>query len=420
MRRVLVVEDSRTQAERLRLVLTREGYEVSVATNGQEGLLATQSTPFELILSDVTMPVMDGLEFCRAVKSSPATRTIPLILLTARASLSDIADGLEAGADNFIPKPYEDSFLLERIAKILQRRDQNSASGQENSCTADAGETVTADRRQIVELLQATFDDLSRAHEELVRSTREVEEARREAERANQYKTLFLSQISHELRTPLNSILGFAQILKSDAVTPDQIEGADIILTVGRHLLELINELLDIGRIEANQLTLSMEVIEVAVLLEECLTIIGPQAIARHIEVSNECETETYAHADRQRLRQVMLNLLSNAIKYNIEDGKLLVTAMTDPEGKVRISVVDTGRGLSGDALKNLFTPFERLGAEASDIEGTGLGLALTAALIKAMGGVIGVESVVGEGSTFWFELAATDSPVADAIEGQE
>lgn len=238
-------------------------------------------------------------------------------------------------------------------------------------------------------------------------------EARDVADRANRAKSEFLSRMSHELRTPLNAILGFGQLLEIDKnITEKQSRSVQHILKGGRHLLGLINEVLDVSRIEAGHMEVSLAPIHVSDILAETLDLLRPLAAQRNIPITGEAANtiDRYVLADRQRLRQILLNLLSNAIKYNRAGGSVSVEC-TEIGSRVRFSISDTGVGISADKLPKLFTPFERLGAENSGIEGTGLGLALSRRLAELMGGSLGVESVVGKGSTFWVEVPCTTSP---------
>ena len=239
-----------------------------------------------------------------------------------------------------------------------------------------------------------------------------------EADRANQAKSEFLSRMSHELRTPLNAILGFAQLLEIDAASPEQQESVDQILRAGRHLLGLINEILDISRIEAGRLQLSVEPVPVRETVRQAIELVQPSAAEPHVSVRAEVIDENlHVLADRQRLQQVLLNLLSNSIKYNRPGGTVTVSCEAGAEGRLRIHVTDTGDGIAADKLQRLFTPFDRLGAEASAVEGTGLGLALSKTLVEAMGGTLRVQSRPGTGSTFSVELAVASAPgVADVV----
>jgi PAS domain S-box-containing protein len=239
-----------------------------------------------------------------------------------------------------------------------------------------------------------------------------LERARLDAERANQAKSEFLSRMSHELRTPLNAVLGFAQLLEMDTLSPEQHENLGYILKAGRHLLDLINEVLDIARIEAGRMAISPESVALSEVAQEVLALTVPLAAERAVKVrSNIADTDGhYVIADRQRVKQVLLNLLSNAVKYNRVGGEVVMADELVGD-RVRISVTDTGPGIPEEKRERLFIPFERLGTVQGGVEGTGLGLALSKRLTEAMGGAIGVYSEVGRGSTFWIELPLTAAP---------
>ncbi|MBI3914239.1 MAG: response regulator, partial [Chloroflexi bacterium] len=223
---------------------------------------------------------------------------------------------------------------------------------------------------------------------------------------------------SHELRTPLNAILGFGQLLEmdQDAFNTNQQEGVAQILKAGNHLLQLINEVLDIARVEAGRMSLSPEPIAILNIAQETADLARPLAAKRNIGLNVEDAVSELVHvqADRQRLKQVLLNLLANAVKYNRDGGAITLAFHVRPEQRLRIEVRDTGPGIPPQMLPRLFTPFERLDADKSKTEGTGLGLALSKRLIEAMGGTIGVESVVGVGSVFWLELAMVAGQTQD------
>jgi PAS domain S-box-containing protein len=244
----------------------------------------------------------------------------------------------------------------------------------------------------------------------------ELKRARSAAEKANLAKSAFLSSMSHELRSPLNAILGFAQLINSDSPppTPSQTASIDQILHAGWYLLELINEILDLAQIESGKLALSLEPTSLAEVMLECQDMIEPQGQKRSIKMTfPQFDFPCFVRADRTRLKQVLINLLSNAIKYNQPDGTVVVDVdrRCTPE-HTRVSVRDTGAGLPPDMLMQLFQPFNRLGQERNSTEeGTGIGLVMSKRLVELMGGEIGVESTVGLGSVFWFELNSASAP---------
>ena len=247
-----------------------------------------------------------------------------------------------------------------------------------------------------------------RTEEEIIRS-------RDDAHKANLAKSEFLSRMSHELRTPMTSILGFAQLLNIGELNPKQKKGVGYILSSGKHLLDLIDEVLDISRIESGRLKLVPEPVQLSGVIVEMMDTIQPLADAwqLNLEVDNLPDNKLFVISDRKRLKQVLLNLLNNAVKYNREGGSISVKTellAEDDKGfvSVRISVKDTGMGIEPDDLPKLFNPFERIGAEKTQTEGAGLGLAIVKKIIEAMEGSVGVESIVGQGSTFWIDLPVT------------
>jgi PAS domain S-box-containing protein len=255
--------------------------------------------------------------------------------------------------------------------------------------------------------------ELDTANRELIERERRLDESRVEAERANQAKSEFLSRMSHELRTPLNAILGFGQLLEMDDLSDEQRDAVRQILRGGRHLLDLINEVLDIARIEAGRMHLSLEPVGANTIVHDGLALVRLLAEERdvRIEVGPLADGDPYVVADRQRLQQTLLNLLSNAVKYNRDAGAVRISTRWVGDERLCIDVSDDGVGIAPEKLQRLFVPFERLGAEHSGVEGTGLGLALSRHLVEVMGGDLRVESTLGRGSTFTVELSVAAAP---------
>ena len=238
------------------------------------------------------------------------------------------------------------------------------------------------------------------------------------AKEANLAKSEFLSRMSHELRTPLNSILGFAQLIEMDNPNEQKKKGLHHIITSGKHLLDLINEILDISRLEAGKMSINLEPLPINGIIPEIIEIIEPIAKLRQITIIQELSATNghFVNSDSKLIRQVILNLLNNAVKYNKEAGTISITSkiMTQFESEfnfVRILISDTGIGISPENITKLFTPFERVGAEKLQIEGTGLGLAVVKKIIEVLGGNVGVESILGEGSVFWIDIPEKRNP---------
>ncbi|HXC19450.1 MAG TPA: PAS domain S-box protein [Acidimicrobiales bacterium] len=311
-----------------------------------------------------------------------------------------------------IVHPDDQSMIAEVLGRLFAKGSDESVSYRFRAHHADG-------HWLIIETHGRRLDDEDGQSPRAVLVSRDVTEAvafeealaaaKEEAERANAAKSEFMSRMSHELRTPLNSVLGFAQILQMELQSKEDLELVDHVFKSGQHLLTLINEVLDISRVESGNIGLAPEPVHLHALVHECLDIIGPQAKEREVGISHSDSFDYVVMADHLRLKQVILNLLSNAIKYNRSHGSVTLHCETRSLF-VRFSVSDTGFGIAPELRERLFTAFDRLDAESRGIEGTGLGLTLSKTLIEAMGGTLGFETVVDEGSIFWFELPLSES----------
>ena len=288
-----------------------------------------------------------------------------------------------------------------------------SRDGKETEVSYNA--TTFYDRdRKLQGMFAAARDvtDRNRLDRVLKDKNIELENARAVAEKANLAKSEFLSSMSHELRSPLNAILGFAQLMESDSPGPSPIQQQSIsqILLAGWHQLKLIDEILDLAKIESGQVPLSPEPVWLAEVLLECQGMVEPQAQQLDIKlIFPQFDIPYFVQADRTRVKQVIINLLTNAIKYNSNQGTVEVKVAEKTSGRIRVSISDCGAGLSFEQIEQLFQAFNRLGQEANGVEGTGIGLVVAKRLVELMGGEIGVESTIGKGSVFWFELISTN-----------
>jgi signal transduction histidine kinase len=383
--RVLHIEDDPVDAALVEATLATDGLPCTVTRVDSRasfaGALANGS--FDIILADYSLPSFDGATAQRLAQT--ARPDIPFIFVSGTLGEEVAVDRLRSGATDYVLKQR-----LTRLPAVVRR------------ALREAHDRV--ERR--------------RAEEEARRLNLELD--RRAAERtaqaaASRAKTEFLSRMSHDLRTPLNAVLGFAQLLEIEVQKPEQRDAVEQILKGGRLLLEMINEVCDISRIESGHLSVSPEPVGINDVTQHAIDLVRPLARQRGILLhSTPTNPERHVMADRQRLTQVLLNLLSNAVKYNRESGDVRLWCDEVEAVRLRIHVQDTGAGIRPEKMDRLFVPFERLGAEETAVEGTGLGLALSKRLSELMGGTLGVHSVQDAGSTFWVELPLAPPPSQD------
>jgi signal transduction histidine kinase/AmiR/NasT family two-component response regulator len=408
-------EDALLKASALQSAIFNSANFSSIATDAK-GVIQIFNVGAERMLGYTAAEVMN--------KITPADISDPKELIARAEALSaELGTAIAPGFDALVFKAsreIEDIYELTYIRKDSRRFPALvSVTALRDAQGSIIGYLLIGTDNTARKMVEAERARLDRALQD---KNAELERAKFVAEKANLAKSEFLSSMSHELRTPLNAILGFAQLMDSGSPlpTPSQKRSIEQILKAGWYLLELINEILDLALIESGKLSLSLEPTSLGEVMLECRAMIETQAQRRDIRMAfPRLEIPCFVKADRTRVKQVLINLLSNAIKYNKVGGAVVVDCTASTAERIRISVKDTGEGLTPDKLMQLFEPFNRLGKEGGIEEGTGIGLMVSKRLVELMGGEIGVESTVGVGSVFWIELnlTAEPHPVAGAAE---
>lgn len=400
MTRVLAVEDSPTQAEELRFILTSEGFEVAVARDAEQGLQQLAGQRFDLVVSDIVMPGMSGYDLCKRIKADRRTRDIPVILLTTLSDPLDIVQGLESGADNFITKPYEADNLLARINTMLANR-RMRAEGDHGPGVEifflGKKFVITSDKEQILDLLIATFEDI-------VRTNRELQQSQNALAIANKELEAFSYSVSHDLRAPLRSISGFSQALVEDEADKLDAQGHDYlqrIQSATQRMSQLIDDLLSLARVSRGELNRTQA--RLGEIARGCAEVLQQTDPAR--EVTWAIDPELRGDADPRLIKIVFENLLGNAWKFTRKRPGARIEVGARASGGQRVYFIrDNGAGFDMAHAEKLFAPFQRLHTTA-EFEGTGVGLATVQRIIHRHGGRIWAEGAVGEGAAFFFTL---------------
>ncbi len=392
---ILIVDDNPTNLEVLSETLTRSGYQVSVAIDGESAIEQVKYHLPALILLDIMMPGINGFETCKRLKQNPSSRDIPVIFMTALTDTEHKVKGFSLGAVDYVTKPFQREEVLARVQVQIKLQNLSKTLEHQNHLLRRE-----IQQREAIEV--------------------QLRQAKEDSEKANQAKSEFLANMSHEVRTPLNGILGYAQILQtSKNLTEKERKGLNIIHQCGTHLLTLINDVLDLSKIEAQKMELYATSFHFSSFLQGVAEIFSIRADQKKISFICQFDSDlpTGVSVDEKRLRQVLINLLGNAVKFTDHGAVTFKVKLcghrigNDSERitKIRFQVEDTGVGISSDYLDKIFMPFEQAGDLNNQAQGTGLGLAISQKILALMDSGIHVNSQNGEGSIFWFDVELTE-----------
>jgi signal transduction histidine kinase len=416
---ILIVEDSPTQTKLLRFILEGNGYIVNSANNGAKALESVRQRKPNLIITDIVMPEMDGFALCKAIKSDPDLKSIPIMLLTSLSDPQDVIKGLQAGADNFLTKPYEDTFLISRVQYIFanyELRKRKSSNADIEIVFEGKKYFINSDRMQIVDLLLSTYDnavqknnELHKAHADLLEIHRQLEQKNIQLEILNQEKNHFLSIAAHDLRNPLTTIYTAADLITEelkDKTSSETKEFLEMIKQSSKFMRSLIEELLDVSVIDSGKLSIHLEPVNLMDLIRNNVALNRVIAGRKKITVEYHCATDLpVLQLDRKKIEQVLNNLISNAIKYSFPQSKVKIHSTCESNNLV-ISVSDEGQGIPPAEMDKLFKPFSRTSVKTTSGESsTGLGLVIVRKIVEAHNGSVWAESQVKKGSTFYISL---------------
>ncbi len=433
---VLIAEDSPTQAMNLQYLLEQHDSQVIVCENGAQALAQAKQTRPDVIISDVVMPQMGGYDLCRSLKSEPGLSEVPVLLVTSLNDPEDVLRGLDAGADSFILKPYEENFLINRVRFVLLHRQMRRADRGEIGVEINLNNHthfITSDRLQILNLLMSTYEAAIQRNEDLRRSEDELrtanaalrnanaqlQERAAELEQANRELEAFTYTISHDLRTPLRHINGYAGMLDEDAGEELPRSARQHIREIQhstRHMSRLMDELLAFSRL--GRKPVDRVPVDMADIAARALQDVQDD---RYAFAQVEFGPLPSLRADPLLMRQVWTNLLSNALKYSAPLGKEARIEVRGEivDGVARYSVRDNGVGFDPQYADRLFGVFQRLHSN-DQFEGTGVGLAIVERIVRRHGGQVSADSRPGEGATFTFALPLMENATPPDVTAEQ
>lgn len=393
--RVLVVEDSSTTLKLIERYITEKNFDVDLAMDGYEAIAKIESgIEYDTVLLDVMMPKMNGFEVCQIIRKKYSLFELPVLFLTALRETDELVQGFEAGGNDYLPKPFKRDELIARIKTLVKLKKLTKANSVLQEAILIKNNSLGKLRMEIAER--------NRIERELIR-------AKEAADDANHFKSEFIANMSHEIRTPMNAILGFSELLKKRLSDEKNLQYADAIISSGKSLLALINDILDLSKIEAGRIELEYDTMDLKQLITEIRQIFALKVSEKGLELVVEYSEDMHDFIilDESRIRQVLLNLVGNAVKFT-EKGSITLRIRkynfdeSSKTGNVEISVIDTGIGIADDQKEIVFEAFrQHKGQSVKAYGGTGLGLTISKRLIEMMDGKIALESTVGAGSAF-------------------
>ncbi len=417
-KKILIVEDSAVQAEYLKRILEKNEYIVTRASSAEHALnLLTDYVP-DIIISDIVMPGMNGYEFCTFIKKSDEYKHIPTILLTALSDIKDILQGLECGADSFVIKPYNNSFLIQKITDLLAIDFKKNSLENINFDLVISNKkySVNSSLTKVVQLFVSTYENMLKRNMELeelnsvmTSAKKEIEDKNKELSQLNEQKNYLIGMAAHDLRNPIGAIKAYSEFLTEEAsniISDEQKEYLEIIKSSSDLMIDLVNEMLEFSHLSSGTIKLKLKNIDIKELIRDTVMINAVTASSKNINIKTRLpEEEIYAEIDKFKIQQVLNNLITNAIKFSFSN--TTITISLKRYGKIiNISVVDEGQGIKESEIEKLFIPFQKLSTKATSGEkSTGLGLAIVKKLVEAHDGKIWVESEIGKGSVFSFNL---------------
>ncbi len=404
---LLAIEDSMVQAKKIEAIFKNNELPYIICSNADDALLQIAKQPPVLIVSDVIMPGMNGFELCKLLKNSAATRYIPVVLLTSLQDSHDIIKGLQAGADSFISKPYDEQFLLSRINHLLDNTKTNYTENTNQTVDLLFDNTtyeINSDKRQIINLLLSVYESAMTRNNELLAIKTQLESTNNTLKQANDDLAAFAHTVSHDLKNPLNAIMGFSELLiqnKRCQCCTDEFSYMDIVNKSSKSMLMLINDLLNFAKSGINEIEKSeVDLGKIASSVFADITLRNP-----HYKIELKVNDNLHAYADASLLHIVFDNLIGNACKYSQKTLQPIIEiGVNELFGQEVFYIKDNGAGFDMAKSDKLFQPFQRLHSNA-EFKGTGVGLSTVKKIIERHGGAIWAESEIGKGATFSFTL---------------